>query len=98
VTPATSMREKIARAILRARFYDIEPHMYDSLEAFFAEIDEEHIASSQAEADAALDAIMEPTPAMCAAGYVKITQRSEYDDGDMPEVFRAMILAAKEGK
>ena len=37
----------------------------------------------------------EPTKTMCHAGYMAITQRIEYNDADMPDVYRAMIGAGK---
>ncbi|MDE2106770.1 MAG: hypothetical protein KGL39_56670 [Patescibacteria group bacterium] len=45
---------KVARGILKARFYDCEPEMYESLEAFFAEMDPEHWDGAREEARAAL--------------------------------------------
>lgn len=46
--------ERCARAILKSRFYDCEPQMYGSLDAFFETIDAEHFHDARSEAADAL--------------------------------------------
>jgi hypothetical protein len=54
----TAMKERIARAILKARFYDCEPDMYGhDLERFFAEHDDGLMDEVRYEAEAVLAAI-----------------------------------------
>lgn len=100
---AESMIERVAQAILKARFYDCEPEAYgDSTETFFAEIDDELVEGARDEARAAIEAMREPTGAMTAAG-IKRSVAWEYGDrGDPDEpphvgevaTYTAMIDAA----
>jgi hypothetical protein len=52
-----TMIERVARAILKARFYDCEPDMYNGLDGFYHEIDEEHVEDARREARAAIEAM-----------------------------------------
>ena len=64
-----TMKERIARAILKRRFYDCEPDMYGrDLERFFAEHEDGLMVEAQDEADAVLDAMREPTERMIEGG------------------------------
>lgn len=54
-TPDDVMR--VARAILKARFYDCEPEMYGSVEEFFASMFSEHVDEAVQEARAAIEAM-----------------------------------------
>lgn len=51
--------ERVARAILKAEFYDCEPGMYESLDAFFAEVWDEHKDEAEHKAHAAIAAMQE---------------------------------------
>ena len=54
------MVERVARAILKARYYDCEPEMYGSVERFYDEIYSEFddlVAESEHEARAAIEAM-----------------------------------------
>jgi len=58
----SGMIEKVAKAILKARFYDCEPEMYSNdLATFYAELDDEHFESAHSEARAAIEAMREPS-------------------------------------
>ena len=64
------MIERVARAILKRRFYDCEPDMYVDLDWFFWVMENESAeiwSDAQAEARAAIEAMREPTPEMQAA-------------------------------
>ncbi len=48
--------ERVARAILKARFYDCEPHMYgNDVGRFFGEVDSELLCEARGEACAAIE-------------------------------------------
>jgi hypothetical protein len=49
--------EAVARAILKARFYDCEPGMYGSLEDFYNQVDTEHVWIARQEAAAVFSAL-----------------------------------------
>lgn len=61
------MRHRVARAILKARFYDPEPGMYDGLDDFFEAVTEDFSLGPDAlrEADAAIDAIAKAGVTVC---------------------------------
>lgn len=95
--------EEVARAILKARYYDCEPEMYgNSLEGFFAAIDPEHLEDARIEARAAIEAMREPTTDMKMAGGRKcedIMFGGDPDEGenvfaDMGSVYTVMVDAA----
>lgn len=89
-----TMKERIARAILKRRFYDCEPDMYGGdLDRFFAEIDSEHMHEARDEAEAVLDAMREPTGIMALMGAGSIELPSIY--GEI--AWQVMIDAAKAG-
>lgn len=84
------MKEHIARAILKRRFYDCEPDMYGhDLERFFAELDSEHMHGARDEAEAVLDAMREPTE-----GLEKKVRELSGGFNDRP-MYQAYIDAAK---
>lgn len=59
-TTSDDMVERVARAILKARYYDCEPEMYGSVERFYDEIYSEFddlVAESEHEARAAIEAM-----------------------------------------
>ena len=63
------MVERVARAILKARYYDCEPGMYgNDVGAFFAGIDSDMVHDSEYEARAAIEAMQ---PAILAAAIRK---------------------------
>ncbi|MGC4393720.1 hypothetical protein [Agrobacterium sp. M50-1] len=63
-----NMIEKVAMAILKRRYYDPEPQMYgNDPEAFFYQLDPDHILDAHDEAKAAIEAMREPTPEMLEA-------------------------------
>lgn len=90
---AESMIERVARAILKARFYDCEPDMYNGLDGFYHEIDEEHVEDARREARDAIKAMREPTDAMVDAA---LGATGIYEDGsnDYLVHYRSMIDAA----
>lgn len=60
-----NMIERVARAILKVRFYDCEPDAYGYREeTFWKELDPDHIIDAYDEARAAIKAMREPTQAM----------------------------------
>lgn len=64
-----SMVEKVARAILKRRFYDCEPEAYGHREdTFWEDLDPDHILDAHDEARAAIKAMREPTEAMAIRG------------------------------
>ena len=66
------MIERVARAILKRRFYDCEPDMYVDLDWFFWVMENESgdiWSDAQDEARAAIEAMREPTEAMRAARF-----------------------------
>lgn len=83
-----SMVERAARAIIKTRFYDPEPHFYHGIENFYTEMEDEHIAEARDEARAAIEAMRTPTELM------------KFATGDGPNtserVYTAMIDAALE--
>ena len=84
-----SMREKIARAIFHKITSDDDPSAWGRYPG-------NHHACYQA-ADAALDALMEPTEGMVDSG-IEHTNMLAVPLIRIPNSFKAMILAAKEGK
>lgn len=67
ITPIDNMIARVARAILKARFYDYEPGAYDNdLEKFFRVVDQDHVEDAEYEARAAVAAMREPDPIMLA--------------------------------
>lgn len=97
-----TMKERIARAILKRRFYDCEPDMYGrDLERFFSEIDPQHMHDARDEVEAVLAAMRDPDEKMLNFGACHVDQnRDVFDEGDIAlSVFQAMIDAAiSEGK
>lgn len=93
-TEYEKLREKVARAILKAEFYDIEPEMYASLEAFYEEVWPDHGDEALEQAEAAMSTIYEglkrPTAAMWAAGASEMRLRHGYADA----VFSAYLAAS----
>lgn len=83
----TSMRERIARAIV-ADDFNGDSTVYDDMGANMQ-------ANFLANADAVLDAMLEPTEEMCVAG---LETNTRFGPRAMGAIFRAMIRAAKEGK
>lgn len=60
---SNEMVSRVARAILKARFYDIEPDMYDhDIEWFHESVYPEHKDDAEAEARAAIEAMRELSP------------------------------------
>jgi hypothetical protein len=55
--PMNELVDGVARAILKVRFYDPEPDMYDSLVSFWLELDEDHWLDARQEAEAAIAAV-----------------------------------------
>jgi hypothetical protein len=89
------MIEKVARAILKARFYDIEEESYNcDLELFWESLDEEHCHDALYEARAAIEAMQTPTAKMIEWGSTERTKSG--GDDDVPHIFEAMIKAALE--
>jgi hypothetical protein len=89
-----TMIERVARAILKSRWYDCEPDMYASLETFFDEIDEEHIDQARQDARAAVEAMRELDESMIMVGI----EDHGWGDCEMSEMlfrWQAMIDAAK---
>jgi len=92
-----NMREKIARAL-----YDTEENQVQEPGQKWRSmrLDEESDEDQQRYyemADAALDALMEPTEGMWTEGF-KEYGPGAYDVSDPENVFVSMIRAAKEGK
>lgn len=68
-TTSDDMIERVARAILKARYYDCEPEMYgNDVGAFFAGIDSDLVHDAEYEARAAIGAMQ---PALLAAAIRK---------------------------
>lgn len=90
----SEMVERVARAILKRRFYDCEPEMYGTdLDQFYRDLDPDHWFDAVAEASAAIEAMMTPTDAMLKAGDIP-----GWDDSvtvDLAgEIWQAMLSAA----
>jgi hypothetical protein len=87
-----TMREKIARAACEAGHHASWPEGTS-----YTNRDEQRAWFKIA--DAVLDALMEPTEGMVKAG-VDADEQLEWaaSDAAVPEVFKAMIKAAQEGK
>lgn len=65
----SEMIERVAKALLKARFYDYEPGAYENdLEKFFKVVDPDHVEAAEYEARAAIEAMREPSKQMIAAG------------------------------
>lgn len=92
-----SMRERMARAMFETSDTSAIGHTWES-------ISEQHMLNYLEEADAALDALMEPTDGMIATGANAVAETigAWIDPADRkiiaPVVFAAMISAAREGK
>ncbi len=64
----SGMVERASRAILKSRFFDCEPDAYGGdLEAFYRNLDPDHVIGAHFEARAAIQAMREPTEAMTDA-------------------------------
>ena len=60
---------RVARAILKSRFYDCEPQAYASMSEFWQSIyRNDHWIEAEWEARAVIEALMEPTPEMVKSG------------------------------
>jgi hypothetical protein len=93
--PAPDMVERVRNAILKARFYDYEPHMYESLEAFIEQIDEEHKFDAEGEARAAIEAMRKPTEAMMWAALCRSGMEDwDHIDSRLEAAWQASIDAA----
>lgn len=91
----SSMVERVARAILKARFYDYEPHAYgNDVDLFFREIDPEHMYEARDEARAAIAAMREPTEAMKYAFNKDWQAWMNHEIDDEDHLYKAMIDAA----
>lgn len=92
----SEMVERVARAILKARFFDREPAAYNSLGEFYRTLDPEHIHEARDEARAAIEAMREPTKAMTAVHNDMAGNELSWDaDAECAAVvYRAMIDAA----
>lgn len=60
----TDVVDKVAKAILKARYYDREPEMYgNNLDSFFSEnIDEKHMIIAKDEARSAIESMRDAIP------------------------------------
>lgn len=101
-----TMREKIARAIYdKATRFDgdqIAVHlgnsmMIDGSACDAADLKRIVMQVCEDAADAALDALADPTEEMVKAGIKVTVDSAAYDAADELEVFRAMVQAAKDG-
>lgn len=95
------MVERVARAILKARYYDCEPEHYNGLEDFFATIDDELVHQARAEACAAIAAMREPSESMAdaARGEAVRLRFDRIPEHDVTRcIFVAMIDAALAGE
>ncbi|MBO9589587.1 hypothetical protein [Devosia sp.] len=82
------MREKMARALCKARGIDPDRQGHDGWPPYWP-----HVLP---EVDAMLDALMEPTE-----GMIEANKSVDHLEPDLPDVlgeWKAMITAAKEGK
>lgn len=99
-----TMVERVARAILKARFYDPEPDMYGhDLERFHREMDPDQADEAKREARSAILAIREPSEKMVDSGVafaLNVSIGREYNWSTyVADKHRAMIDAAlEEGK
>ena len=82
--------ERAAKAILKVRFYDCEPDMYDGLDGFFNELDGELFDGAKSEASAAIASMRDPTDAMKEAA----DRDNTYYGHVATNKYRAMIDAA----
>lgn len=78
----SEMIERVARAILKVRFYDPEPQMYSGLDNFFSDIDEEHLIAARDEARAAIEAMREPAKAQLEAAEDIVVGFDDFATGD----------------
>jgi hypothetical protein len=89
--------EAVARAILKARFYDCEPGMYVCLDVFYDEMDCSHIESAHSEAAAVFAALAERGLAVVPAEATLEMSgigAAEMDDARLGAEFRARRLYA----
>lgn len=87
---------RVARAILKARFYDCEPEMYGSVEEFFASMFSEHVDEAVQEARAAIEAMQ---PAILAAekrGEERERERCAKDIANLLEMIRVRNAALED--
>ncbi len=79
----TEMIERVAKSILKVRFYDPEPHMYgNDPEDFFYQLDPDHIIDAHDEARAAIEAMREPTNAQLEAAEDIVVGYDDFATGD----------------
>lgn len=85
-----SMVERVARAILKRRYYDCEPEAYgNDVDGFIWKLDPDHIFDANDEARAAIEAMANPTDSMVDAA------AGEYvPPGDFIPGYNAAIRAA----
>lgn len=60
-TARDAARKAVARAILKARFYDGDEALYESLDQFYAAVDRDHVSQANVEAAAAIAAFTRST-------------------------------------
>lgn len=78
---AETMIVRVRNAILKARFYDCEPEMYESLEAFIETMDPEHLLDATVEARAAIEAMRGADERLSVPGGLAI-EESLFEDGE----------------
>lgn len=67
----SEMITRVARAILKRRYY--EPEFHTNEESFYLDCDPDHVMEAEADARAAIEAMREPMPEMIAAGWRSVT-------------------------
>jgi hypothetical protein len=101
--PMNELIDGVALAILKVRFYDPEPDMYDSLDSFWLELDEDHWLDARQEAEAAIAAVQTQaaivpkaaTPAMAIDGVGVLHDSFSGDcESDASNAYTAMISAS----
>lgn len=91
------MVARVARATLKARYYDCEPEMYgNDVDAFFAGIDSDLVRDAEYEARAAIEAMQ---PAILAAekrGEERERERCAKDIANLLEMIRVRNAALED--
>jgi hypothetical protein len=96
--PMNELVDGVARAILKVRFYDPEPEMYDSLDSFWLELDEDHWLDGRQEAAAAIAAVQDHAaivPSFVTTEMLLAAQRAAISrNGNDATLYEAMISAS----
>ena len=89
---------RVARAILKARFYDCEPEMYESVDDFFEVAGDYHMDGAINEARAAIEAMRPETPddVKIAANDIAGALLIHHSDRERRRIIARAIMAERE--